>query len=219
MNLVIAGIPRSGSTRLFNIIRLGMLQNFNKDQINSGWVRAFTHKDGCHNIIKVHDYDPLWVDYGKHIFTTKRDVRYIASSAYEHKPYDVFKRPDQLVNSMRNVLEKYRTWNEVSDYELVYEDFPDHKERIVAEIFEVIGLPVDVNKLLDDLSQIGNSKNHFNEDGESLMHIQHFSPNTGLHYTQRLPSDFVAAINEAFMPWLIENGYEGKKEKTNPLFI
>lgn len=219
MNLVIAGIPRSGSTRLFNIVRLGMLQNFNKDQINSGWVRAFTHKDGCHNIVKVHDYDPLWVDYGKHIFTTKRDVRYIASSAYEHKPYDVFKRPDQLINSMRNVLEKYRTWNEVSDYELVYEDFREQKERIVNEIFNVIGLSVDVKKLLDDLSKIGNSKSHFNEDGESLMHIQHFSPNTQLHYTDRLPPDFVQAIDEAFRPWLIQHGYEKDSNKFNPLFL
>ena len=196
-----------------------MLQNFDKDQVNSGWVRSFKHKDGCHNILKVHDFDPKWVEYGKYIFTTKRDVRYIASSAYEHKPYDVFKRPEQLVNSMRNVLEKYQTWKEVSDYELVYEDFDKNKEMIVGDIFKVIGLPIDVEKLLYDLSQIGNSENHFNEDGESLMHIQHFSPNTSLHYKDRLPPDFAEAIDDTFKPWLIENGYDGKQEKKNPLFL
>ncbi len=218
MNIVAAGIPRSGSTRLYNIIRLGMLQFFDKDQINAGWINSYSHKDGKHNIVKVHDYDPMWLDYGKHIFTTKRDIRYIASSAYEHKPYDRFTKPEQLVASMHNVLKTYNLWKGVSDYEVVYEDFPTKKEEIVRDIFKVIGLPVNVSKVLDELSKIGNSKNHFNEDGESLMHIQHFSPNTHLNYRDRLPPDFVELIDRTFSCWVVENGYELDDRKSK-LFL
>ena len=208
MNIVTAGIPRSGSTRLYNIIRLGMLQFFDKDQINAGWISSYSHQDSKHNRVKVHDYDPMWLDYGKHIFTTKRDVRYIASSAYEHKPYDHFTSPEQLVGSMRSVLKNYHLWKEASHYEVVYEDFETKKESIVSDIFKIIGLPINVTKLLDDLTKIGNSKNHFNEDGESLMHIQHFSPNTNKHYRDRLPAEFVSAIERNFAEWLEDNGYE-----------
>lgn len=219
MNIVAAGIPRSGSTRLYNIIRLGMLQFFDKDQINAGWINNYSHQEGKHNIVKVHDYDPKWLEYGKHIFTTKRDVRYIASSAYEHKPYDRFTNPNQLVGSMHNVLKTYDLWKEVSHYEVVYEDFPSKKEIIVKDIFDIIGLPVDVTKLLDELSQIGNSKNRFNEDGESLMHIQHFSPNTHKHYRDRLPPDFAFAIENTFASWLLENGYESADGIRTKLFL
>lgn len=207
MNILIAGIPRSGSTRLFNIVRLGLLQHFPKNFINSHWITTFKDNPACHNILKVHEFEDRWVKYADFIFTTKRDIRFLAASAWDHKPLGTYQIPNQLVQSMTAVLGMYESWKPYSDYEIVYEKFSQYSEEIVSNLFSVIGLPVDVKKLLSDLDAIKNSKEMFNEDGESLMHTNHISEKTSLNYRDRLPEDFYTAVETTFMPWLEEHEY------------
>lgn len=207
MKIITAGIPRSGSTRLFNIVRLGLLQHFPKNYINAHWVTTFNDNPACHNILKVHEFSNNLVDYADFIFTTKRDIRFIAASAWDHRAHGVYRKPSELVESMASVLIMYEKWKVHSDYEIVYEKFSEHSEEIVSNLFSIIGLPIDVKKLLNDLNDIKNSKTVFNEDGESLMHVNHISEKTCLDYRERLPTVFSQAVETVFRPWLEQHGY------------
>jgi len=210
LNIILAGIPRSGSTRLFNIVRLGLLQHFPAEYLNCHWITTFQHKENCHNLLKVHVFDQRWIDYADFVFTTKRDIRYIAASAYEHNLKKANCTIDGVIKSMHSVLEMHALWNEHSDFEVVYEKFDDHSEEIINGIFSKIGLPVDVKKVLTDLSEIRNAKEYFNDDGVSLMHTNHISPKTHLSYKERLPRPFHEKLDLVFNSWLQENGYVGR---------
>lgn len=204
MNIICAGIPRSGSTRLYSILRLGLEQNFPLNEISSQWEAAFKVGDH-HNLLKIHNFSKKWLDWSDFVFTTKRDLRYIAASAIDLMPAGTYKTPESLVQMCKDILIMYDSWNEHSDYELVYEDFYKNETKIVDDIFKVLNLKVDIEKLLFELKEIKNSNLNF--DHTTLMHKNHISKNTGLHYTKRLSKEQYEIIEKEFKDWLICNKY------------
>lgn len=205
MNIICAGIPRSGSTRLYNILRLGLEQNFPLEEINSQWINSFVPGDH-HNILKIHDFKKRWLDWGDFVFTTRRDLRYIAASAVDLMPRGTYKTTGCILQMCKEILDMYETWDEHTDYELVYEDFHNNKEKVVRTIFGILGLSVDINKLLCDLEMIRNSEKEFNNT--TLMHFKHISENTNKHYSKRLTQEQYEAINSTYRDWLDSKDYK-----------
>jgi len=205
LNIICAGIARSGSTRLYNIVRLGLEQNFPAEQISAQWVNSFVPGEH-HNILKIHDFKKRWLNWSDFVFTTRRDIRYIAASALDLMPRGTYKNTDSIIQMCKEILDMYEAWNDHTDYELVYEDFKENKEKVVQTIFGILGLPVDCNKLLDDLSRIGNPAGEF--DKTTLMHVKHISENTFKHYTKRLSKEHCDAINTTYKYWLDSKGYK-----------
>lgn len=205
MNIICAGIPRSGSTRLYNILRLGLEQNFPLEEINAQWINSFVPGDH-HNILKIHDFKKRWLDWGDFIFTTRRDLRYIAASAVDLMPRGTYKTTGCILQMCKEILDMYEAWDEHTDYELVYEDFHNNKEKVVRTIFGILGLSVDINKLLHDLEMIRNSEKDFNKT--TLMHFKHISENTNKHYSKRLTQEQYEAINLTYRDWLDSKDYK-----------
>lgn len=205
MNIVVAGIPRSGSTRLYNIVRLGFLQQYSPDLVNSEWVTNFKPSDN-QNILKIHQFSEKWLSWSDYVFTCKRDLRYIAASAIDLMPVNTYRTTDDIVKMCREILEMYEAWSSHADYELVYEDFSENSESVVSRIFGVLGMNIDIGKLVADLNEIGNSRERF--DRRTLMHPNHISGQTKKHYSERLTREQTSVIESVFGSWLVENGYK-----------
>jgi hypothetical protein len=213
MNILVAGIPRSGSTRLYNIIRLILLQKFSFESLHCGWHDKFDlQKAGVHNIIKLHYFDQKWCDWADVIFTTKRDLRDVAASSLEfHKHRGRVYGDEVLLNFLHAVIAMHDLWGVYSDYELVYEEYGRFGLRDIMNVSEKLGLfDTNYGHVLDGVEEI--KKNSVLErdqyDWVTLMSHYHISENTNLHFSERLSEDQTKLINDNFGHWLLDNGYK-----------
>lgn len=75
-----AGMPRSGSTLLFNILRVILSERWS-DQLSAGWEGYILQlPEGKAYLVKTHNINRFYKFRAKHAFYTYRDVRVAAVS-------------------------------------------------------------------------------------------------------------------------------------------
>ena len=208
MNILVAGIPRSGSTRLYNIIRLILLQKFSFESLHCGWHDKFDlQKAGVHNIIKLHYFDQKWCDWADVIFTTKRDLRDILASSIDFGMLDIRFLSEEKINIFLNdIVEKYNYWKQNSDLEVIFESFEENKRQVITRIFEICKLRVDVDEVLRRIDYIAENRNNKALVGEYISK-KHISNKADSTYRDRLDSETLQVVQDAFADWLKMNGY------------
>jgi len=208
MNILVAGIPRSGSTRLYNIIRLILLQKFSFESLHCGWHDKFDlQKAGVHNIIKLHYFDQKWCDWADVIFTTKRDLRDILASSIDFGMLDIRFLSEEKINIFLNdIVEKYNYWKQNSDLEVIFENFEENKRQVITRIFEICKLRVDVDEVLRRIDYIAENRNNKALVGEYISK-KHISNKADSTYRDRLDSETLQVVQDAFADWLKMNGY------------
>lgn len=208
MNILIAGIPRSGSLRLFNMVRVGLEQLFPKSEINFGYEEKFVDDPDKHfNILKVHNYSDEKKDWADVIFTTKRDLRDILASSIDFKLLNMkFLSEEAIKNFLGDVISKYDAWKQYTDLEVEYESFDENKKQVVQRVFNLLKLRVDVEEVLERLEFI---KQNQGVKGKAAEYISpnHVSKKTNLSYDKRLDEETLETVQENFGDWLKFNGY------------
>lgn len=208
MNILIAGIPRSGSLRLFNIVRLGLEQLFPKNEINYGYEDKHSLEAKRFNILKVHSCSDKWVDWADVVFTTKRDLRDILASSLDFGMLDKrFLSEERIGIFLRDIIEKYDFWKQHSDLEVVYENYGESKKQVITRIFDILKLKVDVEEILKKLDFLTRNKGSKELVGEYITKT-HISENSGLSYKERLDEESLLVVNEVFGEWIKMNGYQ-----------
>ena len=176
MNILIGGTVRTGSTRLFNLVRLLAYQNYDKDDIRTGrWNYNWTGKKNI-NICKSHECTEKWYEWADFIFVSTRNWMDIAASSIE------------FMNSVNRDLEKNRvffesiaipyfhTWHNKADYVLPYETFEESKHTHIKNIANLLNFKIcDDQKIVETLEKY---KNKEIIDHESLIFHYHISPNS-----------------------------------------
>jgi hypothetical protein len=184
MNILVAGIPRSGSLRLFNILRLGLQQVYPKDQIHFGYEKKFVPNPNKQvNLNKMHDCLDDKRDWADFVFTTRRDLRYILASGMD---FGMLKRnlsEYEIVDFLNDVVEKHTYWSVSTDFEIPYEKFEDNKKEFISNIFSILGLMIDVDQILMDMDAL--KQRYVNRD----RHLEYFSPrhisdNSHFHFVE-----------------------------------
>lgn len=201
-----AGMQRSGSTWLFNALRLIMLRAGVKD-VGSGWVgdyQTFEHHDTV--IVKLHSFDAGAVNAASLVVYSYRDVRDAVASlkrAFNEEPH---------VDVARALIRQDREWRRHASFVMRYEDLIESPEPIVAALAAHVGVEgVDTGELaaeLAGLSYQASRARHGVYDLDNLLHPGHVTDGRHGSWGDALSPELVHEIEQSCAGWLSENGYQ-----------
>jgi len=202
MLIVSAGMPRSASTWLFNVLRLifedrGM-------GFESGWFYNFREIDLSKNLlIKIHDYNEFLAKRASFIFYSYRDVRdAILSSKRKFNT-------DLNLQEVERLINEDKKWRKVSPHLVRYEDVISNPVEEITKIVAKLGMDCDPDKircLIQGIHPSAEKPGTYNQT--TLYHFHHITKGGKGHWKEELDSTLQREITNCFGDWLVENNYE-----------
>ncbi len=231
-----SGMPRSGSTCVYNIARLLLNECYKDTTIYSDYVgegkpvdetiKAYFNK-GVIFLIKFHRalqselaFPMVETGLAKNIYTSRNPM----NAAYS--VHDFFKIPfKKAVNSIELSLEDQSEW--VKRPNSLFIDFPEINADLLSVIRKVakhLGLSPSehtLKKIAEEVSYENMKKKaeslnenseqlhkQFHHDKETLLHIEHAPQNQKRNWRESLSQEQIEYAQERFKPWL-EESYQG----------
>jgi len=150
MKVLVAGMQKSGSTALFNIIRLCFIESGSVP--HSSWYHFYEPKNiSVHHVVKVHALEEDFREWADIIFTAKRDIRDSMSSAKRCLKEFMPKGDYDFDEVLKLNTGYYFDWKPYSDYEFVYEDYTTNHTKVIAEIAEKLGVSINPKEVYSKL--------------------------------------------------------------------
>jgi hypothetical protein len=210
MIYICAGMPRSGSTWLFNAVRM-ILRHAGAPDLAGGYVgqmkELVTHQTA---LIKLHPFDAGLVARADVILTSHRDLRDVAASMQRHYQdgYSALKMNEWVRSQIK--------WAQFAAYDLHYERLLSDRLAVIREIAAVLKLPAPVLGRLDYdaiLREIDGQKfsRQFSDntiyDAVNLLHEGHITDGRHGSWPGVVPDEAVASIEREFRGFLVHRGY------------
>ncbi len=210
-----AGMVRSGSTWLFNTVRM-ILTHAEVPDFVSGYApdreKLLQHQNA---LMKYHLYRTDLKEHANVILTSHRDPRDVAASAVRQ-----FKEEVPL-HQLEVWITAYLRWAQVADYDLRYEDLLVDRLGEVRKIARVLRLPPDVvdrlpyEKILECVE--GEKFGHRASEGPdhdavNLLHKGHITDGRHGSWEGTLSPAYVAEIERKFRGWMSLHGYLAHEE-------
>jgi hypothetical protein len=210
MIYICAGMPRSGSTWLFNVVRV-LLKHGGAPDVAGGYVaqtdELLTHAT---SIIKLHPFHFGLASKADVILTSHRDLRDIAASMQRHyqKKYSAADMNDWVKDQVK--------WVQYAAYDLHYENMLTDKLTEVKKIAAVLKFSpqilaqLDYDTILDEIDGAKFKKKFAKDvayDAENLLHEGHITDGRHGSWDNVVPTDYVASIEKEFRGWMTGRGY------------
>jgi hypothetical protein len=210
MIYICAGMPRSGSTWMFNVVRV-LLKHAGVPDVAGGYVgqasELLTHQ---HAIIKLHPFDFELATRADVVLTAHRDLRDVAASMKRHyqKNYSAVEMNEWVKSQVK--------WAQYAAYDLHYELLLVDRLAEIRKIAATLQLPPPILAGLPYetiLNEIEGQKftKKFSEasayDAVNLLHEGHITDGRHGSWTRVLPPEDVAAIEKEFRGWLTGRDY------------
>lgn len=204
MIIVSAGLHRSGSTWLYNTLRMIYIESGR--EVYGSFIDQYDSKNKTPiHIVKTHNYRLVTKEMASSIFMTVRDLRDIIASAVRRNLIqptlaDVEKYLD-------NVIKREWRWREFADMELKYEEVIKNKAKATSKIAKLLGVkidPIKVSQLVESL-EIPKTHTEFNE--ETQLHYNHITNGLQGSYKVTLPRNCIAFIEKEYGWFLKKYGY------------
>lgn len=204
--IVVAGMRHSGSTALFNIVRILLLQK------GIDFVSGYSEHEGIIKkikdssfvgLIKTHELRDDVIDVADIVLTSKRDLRDAVASAVR-RDFPLLKKIGGAVEYAKYNRSLYELWHPYSNYQLEYEKFILEPNVCIHEVAAAIGITgIDVDKVYEDLIHL--PQNDYKNTLLSEIHIT--DPERKLSYRHTLDSNTIEKIDAQNFKWLSQNGY------------
>jgi hypothetical protein len=210
MTYICAGMYRSGSTWLYNAVRL-ILKNVGVPELRAGWIADRNRLlPGKNLVIKVHAFDRGLVSSKTVVLTSHRDLRDVASSICRKS-----KRPFAMAG-LRETVEHHAKWSRLSAFDLRYEDLLIDKRRELQNVTNALRLPGDATarlpfdlilKQIEDERFCEERATPGGHDTVNLLHKGHITDGRHGSWPNVLSGDAIRAIETEFRPWLTRRKY------------
>lgn len=204
VDLVVAGMRHSGSTALFNILRLTLelLEiEFESGYSEKTWLRQ-SRRNTQLRLIKTHEIRDDLIFGQAIIISTVRDLRDTVASAARRK----FKQYQQLgaVEYAKFNRSLHEMWDLQAHYTFNYEQFITEPDIAVSALLGFLDIQsVDIAKLLAELNSLPTD-----DWDKTLLSPTHVTdPKRLLSYTDTLSQDDAETITRQNYKWLLANGY------------
>lgn len=204
-----AGMPRSGSTWLFNAVRLLLLKaNFT---ITAKWIDDFIESDLSNAdvvLIKLHDFNLDWVDQADFVVYSYRDIRDALASIerkFGHTP------TLELANDLIDIDYK---WKKVTNFVMRYESLDSKKESILNELAKQLGLHFNKKDFTDIQNELDNMKysdsKYINERYNliNLLHVNHITHGGYGTWKGQVDDCLISEIEQHCLQWFIDFDYK-----------
>jgi hypothetical protein len=206
MNILCAGMRRSGSTWLYNATRMICAQHGSVYGMFADHHRLPNAGEYDYVIRKVHAHKKRYAKWADVVLTSHRDLRDVAASAYRRSLWrhtkDVIGYLDQAA------YREYAKWGKVAAWNMCYERMIQDPVGRVAHLALVLGLPCyDPRLIREELDELTGPREGV--DQATQMNAHHRTSD-GQHgrYRQTLSLDLIRAIEKHFGRWLRYHGYE-----------
>lgn len=140
--IVVAGMRHSGSTALFNILRLAFAREGSR--VMSGYsehkqtAKLLRRKVGL-RLVKTHEFRDDIAAAADLIFTARRDLRDSVASAVR-RDFPLYRQLRTPVEYAKHNRALHAMWAPHSDFEFVYETFMADPVAVTADVLEAAGL-------------------------------------------------------------------------------
>lgn len=199
MLVISAGMPRSGSTLLYNILRLLLIEEI--PDVIAGWENDVQLQFGSNTLLKTHQ--PFrYHQQADYTFATVRDVRVCAVSAAR-----MWKSNSYLtMEHIQYCIQCYEQAKQHSNLLIPYEQFyPNHMIEWITRIMGVLQVFMDPYQVyaksiaLVPPNQPGYSK-------ETLLHQNHLTHSTLNHWYKLAPQSLQEQVQQEYGWWFGEYG-------------
>ena len=204
--IVVAGMRHSGSTALFNIVRLALLKAEVKFVSgyaeNESWY-GNRDKGDVVKLIKVHEFRDDIAYTNGFVFTTRRDLRDTVASAV--------RRGFRTVSDMGGAA-KYARYNRTlhdiwmphSNYVFIYEQFMQRPLSVIESMLDRLGLNrFWAQEILAELVSLPTDK--YKETLLSPTHVT--DPERQMSFRDTLSDEIIQEIDNDNTIWLAQYGY------------
>lgn len=205
--LLVAGMRHSGSTALFNILRLSL------EQIGVMLVSGYSERLDLLSIeesefeqllVKTHEPRDDILGIADIIITTKRDLRETVASA-TRRQFNILTQLGSAVEYAKYNRLLHEYWSQKSDYEFSYEAFIQQPEEAISKVLEFLKIDgVDIPAVLHQIQNLPTDNYK-----ETLLSPEHITdPERKLSFSETLTTRDIIEIERNSYVWLTDNGYE-----------
>ena len=209
MIYVCAGMYRSGSTWLYNAVRL-VLEEAGVVDLSAGWIaersKILTHKNA---VLKIHEFDAHLAVKENIVLTAHRDLRDIAASLQR-------KFKNFSMETVRETVEWHAQWARVAVYDLRYENLLTDRMAELRKVAAHLRLPTAATEKLpyeailqklegERFTEKRSTAQRF--DAVNLLHDGHITDGRHGSWQGVLSEESTAAIESQYKEWLRARGY------------
>jgi hypothetical protein len=168
--IVAAGATRSGSTALFNMLRLLVEQS--GAPVTAGWVDDVTEPLKRTLIVKIHEWHPMLAKRANVVFTCHRDLRHVVRSLGAMKWLHT-----SPAMQIARIVQHQAGWAQTAALDLRYEDMIADLNQAVGRVAAALGFKddrFDLNAIARQVEGMPSpGPNDQKYDLTSLMHQNH----------------------------------------------
>jgi hypothetical protein len=203
--ILAAGMPRSGSTWLYNAVRLLIASKTGSADFSAGWIEDFDAMLKAQRmLLKIHDFDESWSKQSSLILYSFRDVRDVLASM--NRKFGV----TPTFQRAKKFIENDVKWRSVSLYNLRYETMLGAPKSIIEDLSGVLAIACDSDAILSKLNSLD-----YNDSGPkndryhmtNLLHKNHITDGRPGSWKNSLDETVVKEIEQTFRGWFLENDY------------
>lgn len=198
-----AGMPRSGSTLLYNIIRL-ILSSKYSDKLSHGWIEEVNEiPKGEVYLIKTHHLNRMMTWRAFKTFYTFRDIRDVLVSRQK-----MFKK-EPSIEIVRFYIQQDQIAKKYADKVFSYDLLTNETIKVTNEISESLQISVksdQILKLLPNPASVSTLKSGHSK--QTLLHKNHVTGTKKLEWKDVLSDNLIRQIHNEYDWWFLENGYK-----------
>lgn len=206
MLVVCAGVHRSGSTWLYNAVRLILIDS-GKSVYGCFKTNYDPENKAEAHVVKAHKFYKELKENADFIFTCRRDLRDIVASAVRRGLIDESAAMDYLDEIIKK---EYEPWKRHSNLEIVYEKMlKRRKTDYIKKLAEIMGIDnIDSLEIRDKIESLPIPQSEEDFDEEIQLHFGHITNGKYRTWKETLTEYTIVAIEIRYAKWLEKNGYD-----------
>lgn len=196
-----AGMQRSGSTLLFNIIREIIIQDRTRN-LSSGYINDYNtlSKSNCY-LVKTHTLPFLLKLRSNHIIYSFRDVRTALVS--QHKKFD----HSLDYGFVSYCINEYKIAKNSGALMLKYEKLIENPTDAISNIAELLSVNVDAANIWQSVNTLPEPQKNEFYSSTTLFHHNHRTGTKNDDWRHEFPPELAHKINQNFKWWFQECDY------------
>ena len=197
-----AGMPRSGSTLLFNMLKL-ILESEYEGKLQYGWVEEADEIPPADlYLIKTHHLSRMYIWRAYRSYYTFRDIRDVLVSRQKK-----FKN-EPSIGIVRYYIRQFEVAKKNGVRMFQYEKMISAKRQILEELSYDLKLPIEPESILGQLPDPTNAGSETGwHDKDTLLHEGHVTGTKNREWEDVLPIELQKQIHSEFEWWFKKNGY------------
>jgi hypothetical protein len=207
--ILIATMPRSGSTWLYNCVC--EIHKLAEKEFYSCWIDKYDPtNDAPIHIVKAHNPEWYLSSQADFIISSRRDVRDVVGSLIRMG----WANKEQATGTVERLINTVHPfWYSKSDIEINYPDINAIPEEVITSLCQLFNINLNEHEVNSIKTYLNSLKSPDIFDEKTQLHPHHRA-NDGMNYSEFVGEDLYADIENISAEWLNRFNYVTKSDRT-----